>query len=707
MAITPIKYYGKFTPTGVDTSAGDKYKALAGLSNEVGNIAFKVGEKIRTDQGRQAGLEAGVTAAKEGTPIESKDGLLSQFSIFDQSYNDSMKTAYVAQLSTDTAIELDRLSTEYADDINGFNNTAPAYVDQTLASVSPEFEPIVRSSLIARLNRDQNKIAAATKEKNEAIALDQMVAGVNRLEEDTAQLAYDGNLRDTAIGTLEYIGALETMVSNGQMSEVQFEENKTKFKTRLRRQEIIGNIDRTIFDKKLPLKDRLIAGEAFLNQVRKQEFEDLSPEDKSSLLSVVEGKVSDVRTAYNQEQSIVSIEEATRVSNLQINAKNGLLPAEEIFRETEELFNLGAISGAQRTSIINNVYTRQEKIKGDSEAVNKVQLKFGGQDVNLTQSDVNTYYDAIKDDMGTGIARVETQANLIEVLRIIPKGLSQEVNIALQSGDPERIALAAILMDKANQFPGMADQLVTTNQYAFATNMATLMQTMTPEQAVDLANKNTDPNDLARVERVTKQIKDEEYIDNYPSWTEDAIGDAPYRQMDKAVNQYKTLFETMLKSGADETAAKNYADGIMQANWREDPQFGFMQYPPSEFYSVDGDSEFVRIQLYDYVIDNFASGYIPNMDDIFIESDGYTARTAATGKPYYKVIVRNENGVFEHDSDYWAPDMEGEIALQEKLSEAEIMERRSFKGRGNPDVYRAFLGAPPIPEPTNNSGTSL
>ena len=693
MAITPIKYYGKFTPTGVDTSAGDKYKALAGLSNEVGNIAFKVGEKIRTDQGRQAGLEAGVTAAKEGTPIESKDGLLSQFSIFDQSYNDSMQTAYVAQLSTDTAIELDRLSTEYADDINGFNNTAPAYVDQTLASVSPEFEPIVRSSLIARLNRDQNKIAAATKEKNEAIALDQMVAGVNRLEEDTAQLAYDGNLDDTAIGTFEYIGALKTMVSNGQMSEVQFEENKTKFKTRLRRQEIIGNIDRTIFDKKLPLKDRLIAGEAFLNQVREQKFEDLSPEDKSSLLSVVEGKVSDVRTAYNQEQSIVSIDQARQVSNLQISAKNGLQPAEEIFRDTEELFNSGAISAAQRTSIVNDVYKREEKSKVDSEAVNKVQRAFGGQDVNLTQSDVDTYYDAVKEDMGTGNARVEAQANLIEVLRIIPKGLSQEVGIALQSGDPEQIASAAILADKANQFPGMADQLLTTNQYAFATNMATLMQTMTPEQAVDLANKNTDPNDLARVERVTKQIKDEEYIDNYESWTEDAIGDVPYIQKDKAINQYKSLFETMLKSGADETAAKNYADGIMQANWREDPQFGFMQYPPSQYYSVDGDSEFVRIQLYENINTNYEFGAAYNIDDIFLVSDGYTARTAAKSKPQYKVIVRDENGLLHQIEDYWSPNMQAEIALQEKLSEAEVRERRSFKGGGNPDVYKNFLGA--------------
>ena len=84
MPIKQIDYYGQFTPTGVDTSTAKRYQALAGLADQANELAFNIAAKKRKEQGAKAGLEAGIQAAETGEPIESKQGILSSFSIFDQ-----------------------------------------------------------------------------------------------------------------------------------------------------------------------------------------------------------------------------------------------------------------------------------------------------------------------------------------------------------------------------------------------------------------------------------------------------------------------------------------------------------------------------------------------------------------------------------------------------------------------------------------------
>ena len=84
MAQKRIDYYGRFTPTGVDTSQAKRLQALSGLAEQVGDIAFEVGAKIQTKRGQEAGLAAGAEAIKTGEAPEAKEGFLSQISVFDQ-----------------------------------------------------------------------------------------------------------------------------------------------------------------------------------------------------------------------------------------------------------------------------------------------------------------------------------------------------------------------------------------------------------------------------------------------------------------------------------------------------------------------------------------------------------------------------------------------------------------------------------------------
>ena len=61
MAQKPIGYYGEFRPTGVDTSAARRFEALAGIADQVGDIAFQIGAK----KAEQVGAEKGAKAARE------------------------------------------------------------------------------------------------------------------------------------------------------------------------------------------------------------------------------------------------------------------------------------------------------------------------------------------------------------------------------------------------------------------------------------------------------------------------------------------------------------------------------------------------------------------------------------------------------------------------------------------------------------------
>jgi len=81
MAQKRIEYYGKFTPTGVDDYSDRRVRALAGLAEQVGDLAVGFAEKkkkerqavqeqIDTEQSIKDGLVAGAAFAATGDAPE-------------------------------------------------------------------------------------------------------------------------------------------------------------------------------------------------------------------------------------------------------------------------------------------------------------------------------------------------------------------------------------------------------------------------------------------------------------------------------------------------------------------------------------------------------------------------------------------------------------------------------------------------------------
>ena len=147
MAQKRIDYYGRFTPTGVDTSQAKRLQALSGLAEQVGDIAFEVGAKIQTKRGQEAGLAAGAEAIKTGEAPEAKEGFLSQISVFDQAYNDAMRESYIAGVNNDARENISRIAAENYRDIEGFEKNVAKYRQGLITSVGEDFSDAVTVSM--------------------------------------------------------------------------------------------------------------------------------------------------------------------------------------------------------------------------------------------------------------------------------------------------------------------------------------------------------------------------------------------------------------------------------------------------------------------------------------------------------------------------------------------------------------------------------
>ena len=243
---------------------------------------------------------------------------------------------------------------------------------------------------------------------------------------------------------------------------------------------------------------------------------------------------------------------------------------------------------------------------------------------------------------------------------MIPSAVKNQTNSYLLSGNPALIMQAAQLIDRVDETPGMFDQITNVQTKAFASNMVRLMEVMDPKEALRLSQQLTDPADQNRVTARRDQIKTEKYNEKYVDWTRKIVGETNPTSFQNAVNQYQTIFESYYLAGSDEDSARAQATKMIQSNYTEST-FGDMMYAPEQYYAVNGSVEYMRDE-----IDTLIRAEMPNMqfdkDNIYLLTDDYTARTATEGAPQYRVLILDDDGIFQQRSGYFVPDIEGQEA---------------------------------------------
>jgi hypothetical protein len=242
MAQKRIDYYGKFTPTGVDTSQAKRLQALSGLAESVSDIAFEVGAGIQERRGREAGLKAGQEAAEKGEAIETQQGLLSQLSIFDQAYNNALTKAYVASVNTDTQENINRILTDNPDDIDSFDTVIKDYRLGVINNVADEFQPQIMMSMDQAIASARAQVHQAQTAKNLQIADDRFVRSFEISRDRALRSARLNDEDDLAIAEFNAFSAIDSRVEAGMISYSAGETEKQKLLVGIKAEKVRGGL---------------------------------------------------------------------------------------------------------------------------------------------------------------------------------------------------------------------------------------------------------------------------------------------------------------------------------------------------------------------------------------------------------------------------------------------------------------------------------
>ena len=678
MAQKRIDYYGRFTPTGVDTSQAKRLQALSGLAEQVGDIAFEIGAKIQTKRGQEAGVASGMEAAEEGQAPEVKEGFLSQISIYDQAYNKAALNAYSSGVRVDGKKKLFELEEKYATDPDpvAFQNDFNGYMKGVTQGLPEDIAADLRLRLTEDAMRVQGRLADAQRERQFDLATANLNEELTVLADEQARAARAGD--DTRVQELQV--QMENIgIENAELLDpaalAKFEAEQ---RDRLIIQGNLGQLDRAILDNPdLTLEERIENGKQILRTLIANPLEELSPEIQSKLESKMATRLNELETQLVQKDTEFGIE----LSDYKVQVASGNLDPVDVDQQTAEWFRADKISEPEMTSIRKSARTAVAK-KAETTAVNvKITKQFTDQRDPYyvpDQSDINKYYDEVyvpAQEGATPEQRMLTDAIFIQKTRMIPSTVKNQTNSYLLSGDPALIMQAAQLIDRVDETPGMFDQLTNVQTKAFASNMVRLMEVMDPKEALRLSQQLTDPADQNRVTARRDQIKTEKFNEKYVDWTRDIVGETNPTSFQNAVSQYQTIFESYYLAGSDEDSARAQAEKMIQSNYTQST-FGDMMYAPEQYYAVNGSVEYMRDQL-DAEIRTEAPNLQFDKDNIYLLTDDSTARSVAAGSPMYRVLILDDDGVFQQRSGYFVPDVAAQEANLRAETEALTQELRT------------------------------
>jgi len=691
-----IKTFGKFRPTGGGDGSSEVLSRLKGLAGQAQGIAFNLGAEQAKKEGE---LEGAQSVVREGGETKAPELRRSTLSIRDKAFDNAAILAHRAALQTDAKNKLDELQREESQDPAKFELRASAYKEGLLSDMPEELAVLVGADIDSSIVSRASKLDEAFFKRIEQQNLATLNEGLEAFTDDILNATRDGDEQRVKDLSVQAEAMINQAVDSGTLDPTKAESIRENLRERGVEQKTLGEIDRVVFDESLPLEERLDKGVKFLESLRDRDFKDLDPNQKDSLIRVVGGRVLDIEKQVAQKNSQRNIELEKQVSNLKVSAKQGFDTAANLMERIETMHNQGFISGNERTSMINDVYSSNRAATKKAQDFSLVTKKLTGDfpEIVLQQKTIDDYYDQVYAsglEQMDGQERNAYQAQYVSVLKGVPKSVKDQITNDLLSGDQDLVAGAADLIDRIDNVAGLQEMAVNANQRAFASVLTGLMVAMEPEQAAQKALELTDPNNTARIEAREQLIKTDKLPEKYSDWVEDGFEsilgkdyliDNVNKQSVEA--EFKDIFESLYKAGMSEDQSKDKAIQLLQRNWKES-QFGFMKHPPEQFYQVGANADYIKDQL---IEDLVIGTNIQNIDKdkLYLISDERTSREAASRNPSYQIRLFDSNGEFlapiltdEHGepTNRWAPDRDKELQKQLADKEKKAQDVRLGKG---------------------------
>ena len=695
----------QLTPQPVSTGAAQGLMSLVnkleGFKQQTEQLQVAIGER----KGREEAAGVEVERDVEGRTIapefkkQSVTDIILTGGARTQAFNKTIRDGYLASLENDLRLDMATIEQENPDNITIANEKMEALRSGALKGVDPTSRPAVQKFLDSQITSARIRIQGKTLEKTKQEANASRRGAIKSAGNQAATMARQGDRVSSAEALQDAFANIDGMVETGDLTTDKAAEVKRGLEREATEQGFRFQLDAQAET------EGTAAAFAELEKVRNEVPKGWTPDEWDTFIGSAQADLNGKAARNSRARAELDLETSREISNLKIQARTGTGEPSEIIQRTEELFNEGKINEATRTSIVTNIINTQKETVKVAESKQKVANRLSGNpEVVLTQKDVDLTWDEDIAPAVAGLPLEQKNASITEFVdstKVIPTQVKNRITSNLNSLDPALVVESAGLMDRLDGVRGIPEDNFSSNERAFAENVVLLSQNLDPQEAFNLARKNTDPNDRARIETRTQTIKDEKFRLGYPDTVDDAF--SPFfgaTRLDpinegRLTREYGVLFEQHFKAGMDESAAQAKAIQILERNWGETnitdaPRA--MKYPPDDYYAVAGNVKYIGDQLLaETQAENlFGREIAPEM--LRLVSDQETARTAGLGEPTYSVIVDlAEEGLVPIQGFRWKPDMTAEIERQTKAQEKRVKKLRTPEGQSLEAVGRLGL----------------
>lgn len=390
MAQKRIEYYGKFTPTGVDDYSDRRVRALAGLAEQVGDLAVGFAEKkkkerqavqeqIDTEQAIKDGLVAGAGFAATGTAPELR--VYDEYSTLQQDveFNRNVLAGYEAGAKNSLRTQIEQFAKDNPTNFSEFEKLSQGAFDGVYGA-TPEFlRPGIQSYYDQLLKTNGSPIAKA---ERKALA-DQASAETNTLiESESVNILNLARMQDSEGVRVAYQNRLDFAARDPNLSKEQFAEATLKLNDQIVEQYAIGKIDRALTaNENLEPIQAIKQARNIISSIKESDVYSienpidpdtsitLDPEERDALIKKLEDRVDDYEKAEiqkaEQANEVSKITQAQNYTNAMDMVQDPSISNEQKIVSINEAEMLGQI-GDRPASLLRAYVNSVDKLKATS-----------------------------------------------------------------------------------------------------------------------------------------------------------------------------------------------------------------------------------------------------------------------------------------------------------------------------------------------------
>ena len=316
MAQERIGYYGKFTPTSLDTSAADKMRALAGLGETVASTALAIGKPIAVREGAKRGAQE----AQEARTVDEAGNITYApvkervFGYGAEAQNQAMASTYKSMVALDVDDKFAELGIAYKDDAAGFETNATAYIKGLVGSLPEQIKLDMQNYTGQYYRQGLNAVVKAEFNKNADQIKSEFITTVSRVQTSVLNAIANGDFDQAAAIEAEHKKNLPGYVAGGATTEAAIATANIEFEDKKLKASIYGEANRSyINNDEQNIDQRKQSGEEYLAAFDKTNIPGLDPEGKKAVRAELETmfknaydrdklKIAEARTASYTEQ---------------------------------------------------------------------------------------------------------------------------------------------------------------------------------------------------------------------------------------------------------------------------------------------------------------------------------------------------------------------------------------------------------------------